>query len=300
MNYKRHEILVGLFIVLLSAMGFALVLWLTVGFERNSYAFYYTILKESVSGLSVQSPVKYNGVNVGYVKDIDLDPKSPRHVILLLAIKRRVVIHKDAAASLNAQGLTGVAYIELRGGTPQAEVLTATPGHRYPIIRSAPSLMVRIDTTIRELSHNLSYLSTSLEHLLDSENRHYIDQTIKNMATVTRTLAKDSGNMHEILDKTNALLTQWAQISMKVPETLHATTQSLRDLSLGAKQFSSTSYQIQTLIPPARQTLWMLNDSSEDLGQLIQSLQRLITSLNAQPSQLIRGRARGRLGPGEH
>ena len=93
------------------------MLWLaagrTAGKEYDSYLVYLT---ESVSGLNRQAPVKYRGVVVGLVREIALDPEELERVRVMLAIERGMPIKQDTVAMLSTQGLTGIAYLDLRAG----------------------------------------------------------------------------------------------------------------------------------------------------------------------------------------
>ena len=106
MNYT----LVGAFVLALGAALIAVVLWLASGgaFQKK-YDLYHAIEDESVAGLNLNAPVKHNGVDVGKVQAIELDPLNPERVILLLAIERGTSIKEDTVAVLKTQGLTGIA-----------------------------------------------------------------------------------------------------------------------------------------------------------------------------------------------
>ena len=133
MNYA----LVGAFVVVLGAVLIAGVLWLASGGTlQKKYDFYLAIMDESVAGLNPDAPVKYNGVDVGKVREIQLDPGNPERVNLLFAIDRGTPIKVDTVAVLKTQGLTGIAYVELSGGARDAPPLTAAAGSEYPVIRT--------------------------------------------------------------------------------------------------------------------------------------------------------------------
>jgi hypothetical protein len=105
------------------------VLWLASGGAlQKKYDLYLAIEDESVAGLNLNAPVKYNGVDVGKVREIRLDPGNPERVNLLFAIERGTPIKEDTVAVLKTQGLTGIAYVELSGGARDAPPLRATAG----------------------------------------------------------------------------------------------------------------------------------------------------------------------------
>ena len=93
------------------------VLWLASGGAwQKKVDLYRAIEDESVAGLNLNAPVKYNGVDVGKVRAIELDHANPNRVNLLFAIERGTPIREDTIAVLKTQGLTGIAYVELSGG----------------------------------------------------------------------------------------------------------------------------------------------------------------------------------------
>src|SRR4029079_3824736 len=112
------------FVLVLGAALIAGVLWLASGGAwQQKYDLYLAVSDESVAGLSLSAPVKYNGVDVGKVREIRLAQDNPERVILLFAIERGTPIKEDTEAVLKIQGLTGIAYVELSGGAREPPLL---------------------------------------------------------------------------------------------------------------------------------------------------------------------------------
>ena len=84
MTPKSSYVLVGLFVLLLGIAMIAGILWLSTGGPPEEHDFYLSYMTESVSGLNVDAPVTYKGVDVGRVRDIRLNPENPEEVRLLL------------------------------------------------------------------------------------------------------------------------------------------------------------------------------------------------------------------------
>ena len=186
MNYA----LVGAFVLVLGAALVAGVLWLASGgaFQKQ-YDPYLAIVDESVAGLNLNAPVKYNGVDVGKVKDIHLDAANPERVRLIFAIERGTPIKEDTVAVLKTQGLTGIAYVELSGGTRDAPPLRATAQGQYPEIRTKPSLSARLENVLTTVLAKLDSTSNNINAILSDENRAAFKDTLANLTAVTQTLA---------------------------------------------------------------------------------------------------------------
>ncbi|MEM9058808.1 MAG: MlaD family protein, partial [Pseudomonadota bacterium] len=105
MNSKLSYVLAGLFVVALGLALIAGVLWLTTGGPPKDYDLYRVYMTESVSGLSIDAPVKYKGVNRGRVQFVGLDPDNPERVRLELLVLKGTPITADTVATLEVQGL---------------------------------------------------------------------------------------------------------------------------------------------------------------------------------------------------
>jgi len=144
METDKHYFIEGLFII-----GFAVAIaffsvWLISSGNRDdvTYRIHFT---ESVSGLALGDPVKYNGVDVGSVRAMSIDPADPRRVQIDVRLRKTTPIKTDTRASLQLKGITGAVYIELEGGSASAPALLAsTPAGEIPEIPSQKSSLATI------------------------------------------------------------------------------------------------------------------------------------------------------------
>ena len=129
MEAKVNFAVVGVFVLVLGPALIAGVLWFTSGkYYRKNYEIYQTYMTESVSGLNLDAPVRYRGVDVGRVRRIALAPGNVEQVQLTLDIDRGTPVKEDTIAVLQTQGLTGIAYVELTGGSRDLPSAGAQPG----------------------------------------------------------------------------------------------------------------------------------------------------------------------------
>ena len=181
MDTKVNYALVGAFVIILLSAIVLSIIWLSSGFSFDKYATYEVFMQEAVTGLSVDAVVEYNGVNVGSVKSISLSQTNPHLVGLLLKIKANTPITEGTAASLNTRGLTGITYIALKDKGTNIRPLKAKAGQRYPVIKTAPSLFLQLDTALSKLNDNVQQVSESLQSLLDKDNLRSVKQILQNL-----------------------------------------------------------------------------------------------------------------------
>lgn len=184
MEEKVNLAVVGAFVLILSAALIGGVLWLSSGVPyRTTHDTYHVYMKESVSGLNLNAPVRYRGVEVGRVRKIELAPGNVEQVQLTLAIASDTPVKTDTIAVLQTQGLTGIAFVDLTGGSRNAPPLQAKDGEPYPVINTGPSLMVRLDASLVDASQaikNIARLSEDLPKLV--QRLHHSADVFDNMS----------------------------------------------------------------------------------------------------------------------
>ena len=307
MDTKVNFTLVGLFVILLGATAIILILWLTTMQYSETYDTYLIYMHEEVSGLSVQSPVRYNGVKVGYVQSIELNPTDAQQVILVLKIEQGTPITTSTVSSLMSEGITGIDYIGLKALTAEAPLLVAKPGEKYPIIPAEPSLLVQLSTSLQEVTASIKKLSNSVNDVFNIPNRQAIGESLTNIAKITKTLEQNSNNVNETLTSLNALMKNGEKASKQLPEVMTQLSDMLVSMKQLARNFSTVGQNATTtlknteltvqnisqqLLPSAEQLLNQLNSMTNNLEQFSFELQR-------NPSVLIRGKYPPPAGPGE-
>ena len=220
MEANVNYTVVGLFVITLTATFVFGIIWLSSGaYWGEEYKTYQVFMQESVSGLNIDSPVEYNGVNVGTVSQIAIDHKNPKLVQVLLSIKQSTPITLGTRAKLDARALSGIAYILLEDKGTNMTPLVAQPGQHYPVITTTPSLFVRLDTALTQMNNSFQQLSTSIRALLNKENLESVKELLKSSQSVMQQLE-----------------TQTIPITYHVMENLENITQNLSGVSAEIKQ----------------------------------------------------------------
>ena len=139
METDKHYFIEGLFVIGFSIAAAFFAIWIMGSGHRDDVR-YRIYFNESVSGLALGDPVKFHGVEVGNVDKLTLDPDDPRRVQVDVKLRKDTPVKTDTKASLELKGITGVVFIELNGGTPNAQSLVAaTPEGEIPEIASEKS-----------------------------------------------------------------------------------------------------------------------------------------------------------------
>lgn len=304
MNYS----LVGAFVLLLGAVLIGGVLWISSGGSmQKKHDLYAVIEEESVAGLSLNAPVKYNGVDVGKVSDIRLDPVDPERVRLTLAIERGTPIKVDTLATLQTQGLTGITYVELDGGSRGALPLKASAQEPYPVIGTKPSRIARLDSVLTTVLDKLDGASIKVDALLSDENRAALKSALADIAVLSRTIAArkdliDAGivNAARTADNSARATADLGPVIARMGRAAEALETMGNDVALAAastaKAASAVGSDAQSI---AAETLPEIRRLFGELNDLSSSLRRLSEQTTRDPAGLLRGRSQVPDGPGE-
>jgi phospholipid/cholesterol/gamma-HCH transport system substrate-binding protein len=300
--------LVGAFVLALGAALIAGVLWLASGGAmQKKYDFYWAIEDESVAGLNLNAPVKYNGVDVGKVRQIRLDTTNPQRVNLLFAIERGTPVKEDTVAILRTQGLTGIAYVELSGGTQAAAPLRASAGNTYPVIRTKPSLSARLENVLTTVLAKLDSTSTHLDAILSDANQRAFSSALADIATLARTLAARKDTIDAGITAAARTMDNSARLTAQagpVIERIGRGAESVEKMGNKISQTSDSAGKTIELVGAdvkrfGTETLPELERLLGELSVLSVSLRRLSAQTERDPRGLLFGRKPVPPGPGE-
>ncbi|MBX3345674.1 MAG: MCE family protein [Nitrospira sp.] len=320
MEPRVNYIVVGAFVLLLGLTVLGGIFWLGKTDYRGIYDRYYVYTRESVSGLSVDSTVKYRGVDVGRVKAVVLNPENPEEVRVTLDIVAGTPVKTDTQAVLVTQGLTGLVTLNLTGGTREAPPLSPEAGQAYPIIKSVPSLFGRLDGTLTKLLSDqglanlvvhLNGLAQNASLIVDEENRTLVKQVLKDLSEATKVLATRSSHVDRGIQSATLAAEQAAHVTERLGTQLPAVLDRIGKSAAGLQQLtdelSRTSRSVGDMVGSSkpgveqftRQTLADAGLLVTELRQLTATLNRVAQQIERQPNLLVLGRSSQSKGPGE-
>jgi phospholipid/cholesterol/gamma-HCH transport system substrate-binding protein len=308
MDDKVNYTLVGGFVLVLGALLVAGVLWLAAGLGgRQAMDAYQAVIQESVAGLSIDAPVKYLGVDVGKVARIEIDPQNSEQVRLHFLVKRGTPIKRDSVAVLKAQGLTGIAYIELSGGSAGSPPLLAGADGEIPTIPTKPSLSARLENVLSNVLANVDRVSNNLNAVLGPDNQAALKSTLADIATLAHTLAGQQAAISAgLADAAKA-----ARLTARASEQFEPTLARIASSAQAVERMAEVAGQASTRAGAAAdaaatsaqqlgsETLPELARLMAELNQLSASLRQLSEQTTVNPNSLLLGKPAPQPGPGE-
>jgi phospholipid/cholesterol/gamma-HCH transport system substrate-binding protein len=190
MEVRARYVLIGVFTLAVVVAGFVAVYWLNHSGGLGERASYRVRFTTPVAGLLLGSDVLFNGVRVGEVSNLRLDPEKPSDVLATISIAGDTPIRSDTHVGLGYGGLTGTASISLKGGAADAPPLKAEQGGP-PVLLADPQAAADWTQAAREAFGKVDTLL--------SDNSEALHEAIGNINTFAEALARNSDKVDKIV-----------------------------------------------------------------------------------------------------
>lgn len=301
METKANYVLIGAFTILVAVFGLLFALWAAKYSADKAVQEYVVVFNEPVTGLTEGGSVQYNGISVGTIEELTLNPRDPRQVRALLQLDAATPVKVDTRAKLSQAGITGSPFIQLTGGSPNAPRLTTRFGDDIPIIQAEPSALQNIADTA-------SRLVARLDKLMSEENIEHVENTLANLDNVTAALGGPgqheelrelvsnarvaSEQLNATLESANrAVGTMDRELASELPDIMRKLDATLGKLDSAAGGADAILNENRAAIQSfTNDGLAQLGPTLAELRALIRDLRRVTDRLEGSPARYLLGR----------
>lgn len=306
METKANHVLIGAFTLAVSAGLLLFALWAAKYASESSWAEYDVIFREAVTGLSVGGMVQYNGITVGSVRHLSLAPDDPGQVIARIRVGADTPVLRDTTARLALTGLTGVAFIQLSGGSPGSPRLLAREDEPVPVIVAEESALQKLFASSEDIAIAASEVLVRLRNILSDENAARIATTLSNIDAVTTTIAaerEDIGALirsaREASERLEGSLRRFDRLATALDENLtDELPQLLGNLRRTMTQVDSLTRRADVILAEnheslasfGSQGLAQVGPALAELRELLRELTRISARLEDNPAAFLLGR----------
>jgi len=302
---RAHFALVGAVVIVMSLAAALFVIWLgKYSFDQETVE-YDVVFDGPVRGLSDSSEVRFNGIQVGEVTRLGLDPSNPNRVIARVRVDALTPVKSDSVAQIEPQGLTGVSFIQITGGTPSAPPLRRRPGSGSPpVIFAKESPLEGFVSNAEEVMADASATLNQIEKVLSDENV----ETFRNLLeSVTR--------VAEMVEENEALLAQVSEAVIELQSAAESvqkfadtgdsllqneTRTALENIDIAARQVRQAGEDVAIASQNTNQMVEAFSEGGQaqinrliaDLQRLTEAAERVLGELEQSPSSFIAGAPR--------
>lgn len=296
METKANYAIVGFFTILVIGAAFGFVYWMAQYGRGGPMAPLAIRIPGSANGLSIGSPVRFNGIAVGSVRNLYIDNEDPEFSVAFTEVRADAPVTSGTRAVLEIQGLTGAAYIELSGGgagsgdkilaraidTGEPAILTADQSSVTNLLSTADRILKRADDAIGELQG----------FIVDA--RAPLTNTVRNAETFSKSLAENAQGIDQFLKSVSALSDSVSGMSGRLDATLGAAEdlfkalnsekieQILGNTERATASFAEASGKIGPALDSFRETSETFQSFGKNADQTLLKVSRLVDAVDSQ------------------
>ena len=297
MEPRAHHVLIGVFTLVVAVAAVLFSLWLAKAGQDAETRDYDIVFLEGVRGLSRGSAVQYNGLRVGEVRQLRLDPNDLQRVRAQVSIQASIPIHEDTQARLALAGITGQSVIELSGGTPNSPLLKAT-GDGLPMIVASPSPLAQLMAGGEELMTQISKLLDNANTFLSSENSQSLSASLQKLEVLMGQLSTASEGVPSLVKElsqasqqaTTLLSSTQGLVDRQGTQAMNAIQKSMEDFSRATQSLNKLLEQNSAAIGRGAQGLTEIEPALRELRQVLAGFRAVTSRLEDNPAGYLLGR----------
>jgi phospholipid/cholesterol/gamma-HCH transport system substrate-binding protein len=299
MEARANYLLIGSFAVAFVVALFAFVVWLEQwGFGHKQQQYQVVFSGEATpANLKEGAQVMFNGVDVGSVQTIKLDPHNSQQALATISVNASTPIRTDSIAREQNQGFTGRSFLEISDGSQNAPLLKPKGG-QMPTIQAKPGGLAAIMDKAPKIADRILQVANQASNLIGGGQNQDVSAILKNLRQVTDTLAsrdQEIGRMIDNLAQASASVNRAAQQA----ETLTKDAQpAVKQGQQAANQIADAAHSVDQLVAQNRQPIQQFTTDGltefrhfiSEARQLVQELRDVAQQLRENPSQFLLGR----------
>ena len=298
MNNRVNFTLIGIFASIVSVLFFLGIFWIVKPTDEQKVVVYGLLVTESITGINIGTNVKYQGLEVGKVKDFRINPNNPKEIMMDLEIRKDVPIRDGVMASIKPQGITGLSFIDIQledTGAPLREVRYLE--HTYKVIPFKPSLLSSMASSANEIGESLQNILHKIDTILQA-NGEDTETIIHELSITVRQLNKllsDENiqnttslivHIDKLVNNANVMLKEYSLVGKESRDTLQNINRSINDDNYNLKKIAGD-------VP--HETALLL----KEIKLLTAELSNVLKKFEENPNAILFESTTPTLGPGE-
>lgn len=300
MERDAHYAAVGIATVALLAALAVFTIWLARLQFNNDYDVYDIVFYGPVRGLSEGGEVHFNGIRVGEVTDLNLDPKKGDQVIARIRVNATTPVRVTSRAQLEPQGITGLNYIQITAGNPSSAILKEQyPDNVVPVIQSQPSPIAELLSGSGTVLAQTVDALNRINRVLSDDNVRSFSTSLKNIESLTTELEARKGMLEQLeqaLTRANSAVGEYEQLAISTrrvvegdgAQAIAKVNQAAEEARLAVASINRSATNLERPLGDFATTgLPQLTQSIQQLDEATRSLQSLIDEVRASPREFI-------------
>jgi len=320
MDSKKEQALVGLFVLVASALLVATVLMLSGVLTREVNTYHASF--KFAGGLEPGAVVRYvGGPKAGRVEQLRIDPQDPARIEITFTIGKDVPVKTDSQVKIYFLGALSENYIEVAAGTPEAQLAPSgsmLPSAEYTSLADiagqiqalgpeAEKLLKNLNERVEELKETIARVN----ELLSEENRANVAASLANVRSMLEenrpAVKRALANVDEVSEKAKVLMDDMRQaiaeaekaiknVDSMITENRPEIEAAIKDLRQALKSASSALDQIDRTLDYNAENI---DETLENIRHTTENLKEFTDIIKRRPASLLRSPGAPERKPGD-
>lgn len=291
METRAHHVLIGLFTLAAAIGALLFALWLGQSGSERDQALYDIAFHEPVTGLSRGSTVEFNGIRIGDVASLRLDPADPRRVFARVRIDPSAPMRGDTQARLVPAGITGLSIIRLTSGDDPASQPLLANDEEIPVIVATPSPLSRLLADGEDVMLNVNELLIRAREALSPQTVDDLSATLHNLRLVSDSLAGRREELATTLEDANRLIASTHRlVDEELSETLASASRAMNAVERTVGDIESIVADNRGNVEGGLRGLADIGPAMAELRATLASLRIITRQLEDSPRDYLLGR----------
>src|ERR1700757_1138665 len=199
----RNTLILGVFVTV--GLILLIISVYLIGSKKNLFTanFHITASFRDVNGLQNGDNVRFRGINIGTIKEMNVLNDSTINVVMLCEEKMKNYIKKNAVASIATDGLMGNKMVSLNNGATISRIVEEND----TLQTLQPLDLTEIEQKLKSSNDNIATITNNLSSIIDEINKgkgaigtlimdtvfaKNMNESMKNLRTSTGNLSKES------------------------------------------------------------------------------------------------------------
>lgn len=276
METRANYILIGLFSLAVIFGAFGFVYWFHHVGGTGERMTYRVVFQGPIGGLRAGATVTFNGIRVGEVTELTLDPQDPKQALATVSVDTNTPVRSDTQVSLDTQGLTGIAVLALRGGSPTAGPVETKLGD-IPVLTAGSSASQDMMAAARDVARRIDSVL--------ADNQEALKNSLRNIETFTEALAKNSDSLTETVDNLKSFSEALSRNSSKIDSIMAG----VDNLIGGPEGKGDVPNAVRAIKATAENLDKKIDSLAADGRRTLNTIDRAVKNFDENPSRIIFG-----------
>lgn len=272
-------------------------MWLARASFNREFATYDVVFDGAARGIGAGTEVRFNGIRVGEVRRLFMDPDNENGVIARIRIGSDWPVRTDSTAKLEPIGLTGLNLIQITAGEEASPRLQQRMGQSPPRIAAKGAALDELLESSSTIAQNATEALAGARDMLNEENAKRVERILVNLEKISADLAAERGAIANVAGAAE----EWRNAARQVTST----AREVEQLSVETRgQFATLGASANTAFNNINQAALGVESAANaassgtlpDLSNAANDMRRLAVTLDRVAGNLERSRTLNAVG----